>query len=117
MSRIHGYEGPLPRCDGRYPVPQTSPPRDEPFEVTYRCGRAPGHEGPHGFDDTATDGGSLKGPSRLGASPQPDTGGEISRSPAVPSRVLREHPLTQEERDCREIAALKAQAGSAKPDS
>jgi hypothetical protein len=36
------------RCEGRYPVPQTSPPRDEPFEVTYRCALALGHEGPHG---------------------------------------------------------------------
>lgn len=36
------------RCEGRYPVPQTSPPRDEPFEVTYRCARPKGHDGPHG---------------------------------------------------------------------
>jgi hypothetical protein len=36
-----------PRCEGRYPVPQTSPPRDEPFEVTYRCALPAGHLGPH----------------------------------------------------------------------
>jgi len=36
------------RCEGRYPVPQTSPPRDEPFAVTYRCSLLDGHEGPHG---------------------------------------------------------------------
>lgn len=35
------------RCDGRYPVPQTAPRRDEPFEVTYRCALATGHDGPH----------------------------------------------------------------------
>lgn len=36
------------RCDGRYLVPQTSPPRDEPFDVTYRCALPHGHDGPHG---------------------------------------------------------------------
>ncbi len=36
------------RCEGRYPVPQTSPPRDEPFDVTYRCQLPTGHEGQHG---------------------------------------------------------------------
>lgn len=36
------------RCEGRYPAPQTSPPRDEPFDVTYRCARPKGHDGPHG---------------------------------------------------------------------
>lgn len=36
------------RCEGRYPVPQTSPPHDEPFDVTYRCALAQGHDGPHG---------------------------------------------------------------------
>jgi len=36
------------RCDGRYPVPQTSPARDEPFDVTYRCALPTGHAGPHG---------------------------------------------------------------------
>ena len=35
------------RCDGRYPVPG---PRDEPFEVTYRCAMPTGHDGPHGGD-------------------------------------------------------------------
>ena len=40
-----------PRCDGRYPVPQTAPPREEPFEATYRCARPAGHEGPHGALD------------------------------------------------------------------
>lgn len=35
------------RCEGRYPVPQTAPPRDEPFDVTYRCALPKGHEGPH----------------------------------------------------------------------
>lgn len=39
------------QCEGRYPVPQTSPPRDEPFEVTYRCGRLNGHRGPCGPSD------------------------------------------------------------------
>ena len=38
----------MKRCDGRYPVPGK---RDEPFDVTYRCGRAPGHDGPHGPED------------------------------------------------------------------
>ena len=38
------------RCDGRYPVGH---PRDEPFPVTYRCGRQQGHEGPHGADDNS----------------------------------------------------------------
>lgn len=33
------------RCDGRYPV---SHPRDEPFDVTYRCGLDVGHSGAHG---------------------------------------------------------------------
>lgn len=33
-------------CEGRYPVPATSPPRDEPFEVTYRCRWPAGHPGP-----------------------------------------------------------------------
>jgi hypothetical protein len=36
------------RCEGRYPVPQTSPPREEPFDVTYRCALPQGHDGPHG---------------------------------------------------------------------
>jgi hypothetical protein len=35
------------RCNGRYPIPQTSPPRDEPFDVTYRCALPEGHDGPH----------------------------------------------------------------------
>lgn len=35
------------RCEGRYPVPQTAPPRDEPFDVTYRCALLKGHDGPH----------------------------------------------------------------------
>ena len=34
-----------PRCDGRYPVGHA---RDEPFDVTYRCGDVKGHDGPHG---------------------------------------------------------------------
>lgn len=34
-----------PRCEGRYPVPGR---RDEPFEVTYRCGLPVGHLGEHG---------------------------------------------------------------------
>jgi hypothetical protein len=38
----------LPRCEGRYPVPPTSPPREEPFSLTLSCGRAQGHPGPHG---------------------------------------------------------------------
>ena len=42
------------RCEGRYPVPQTSPPREEPFDVTYRCALPKGHDGPHG--DGATNG-------------------------------------------------------------
>jgi hypothetical protein len=40
-----GDEG---RCEGRYPVPPTAPPREEPFDVTYRCALPKGHEGPHG---------------------------------------------------------------------
>ena len=37
------------RCDGRYPVPQTAPPRDEPAgAITYRCALDAGHDGPHG---------------------------------------------------------------------
>lgn len=36
------------RCEGRYPVPRLSPPREEPFEVTYRCQLRSGHKGPHG---------------------------------------------------------------------
>jgi hypothetical protein len=36
------------RCEGRYLVPQTAPPRDEPFDVTYRCAMPKGHDGPHG---------------------------------------------------------------------
>lgn len=35
------------RCDGRYPVGM---PRDEPFDVTYRCSLKVGHEGPHGAE-------------------------------------------------------------------
>jgi hypothetical protein len=38
------------RCSGRYPMPQTAPPRDEPFEVSYRCALREGHDGPHGSD-------------------------------------------------------------------
>lgn len=45
LQRAFKPEG---RCEGRYPVPQTSPPRDEPFEVTYRCALPTGHDGPHG---------------------------------------------------------------------
>jgi hypothetical protein len=41
---------PIERCEGRYPVPQTAPPRDEPFEVTYRCALPKGHSGPHGLE-------------------------------------------------------------------
>jgi len=33
------------RCQGRYPV---SNPRDEPFDVNYRCALAAGHAGPCG---------------------------------------------------------------------
>jgi hypothetical protein len=39
------------RCEGRYPVPQTSPPRDEPFDVTYRCALTNGHDGPHRLEE------------------------------------------------------------------
>jgi hypothetical protein len=39
---------PVARCDGRYPVPQASPPREEPFDITYRCALPTGHDGPHG---------------------------------------------------------------------
>lgn len=46
---------PAPRCEGRYPVPQTAPPRDEPFEVTYRCAQSAGHVGPHGLDSIGED--------------------------------------------------------------
>lgn len=42
---------PRERCEGRYLVPQTSPPRDEPFDVTYRCGLMKGHKGPHGVGE------------------------------------------------------------------
>lgn len=42
----------MSRCEGRYPVPQTAPPREEPFDVTYRCARPKGHDGPHGPDDS-----------------------------------------------------------------
>ena len=42
------------RCEGRYPVPQTSPPRSEPFEVTYRCALLKGHDGPHGDSEAVT---------------------------------------------------------------
>ena len=35
------------RCEGRYQVPGQ---RSEPFEVTYRCGLAKGHPGPHRDD-------------------------------------------------------------------
>lgn len=38
------------RCEGRYPVPPTAPPRDEPFPVTYRCDKTKGHDGPHGSE-------------------------------------------------------------------
>jgi hypothetical protein len=37
-------QGSVPACDGRYLVPQ---PRNEPFDVTYRCALDEGHEGPH----------------------------------------------------------------------
>lgn len=47
-----GQEAPAPqRCEGRYSVPATSPPRDEPFEVTYRCALRVGHAGPHGAEE------------------------------------------------------------------
>lgn len=35
-------------CDGRYPVPQTSPPREEAEHPTYRCALPKDHGGPHG---------------------------------------------------------------------
>ena len=35
------------RCHGRYPVPHR---REEPFDVTYRCGLNKGHQGPHRAD-------------------------------------------------------------------
>lgn len=47
QSREQAQE-PEQRCEGRYPVPPTSPPRQEPFEVTYRCGLNLGHAGEHG---------------------------------------------------------------------
>lgn len=43
----------MSRCEGRYPVPQTSPPRNEPFEATYRCALPLGHDGPHGAEPPA----------------------------------------------------------------
>lgn len=46
-SQIQSYEfarHEAERCEGRYPVPG---PRDEPFEVTYRCALLEGHDGPH----------------------------------------------------------------------
>ena len=46
-------ERPRGRCEGRYPVPQTSPPRDEPFDVTYRCALDKGHDGPHGAESVS----------------------------------------------------------------
>lgn len=52
MVRMQGFAamtaGDEERCEGRYPVPQTAPPREEPFDVTYRCALPKGHEGPHG---------------------------------------------------------------------
>jgi hypothetical protein len=39
------------QCDGRYPVPQTSPPREEATQITYRCGQPAGHTGEHGPRD------------------------------------------------------------------
>lgn len=37
------------RCDGRFDAP---PPRDEPFQVTYRCMLPYGHAGPCGHSET-----------------------------------------------------------------
>ena len=36
------------QCEGRYPVPQTAPPREEAVQMTYRCGLRKGHSGSHG---------------------------------------------------------------------
>jgi hypothetical protein len=50
-NQIQSYEAAreqADRCEGRYSVPRTSPPREEPFDVTYRCAKPEGHEGPHG---------------------------------------------------------------------
>ena len=46
-GQIQSYEAArheAERCEGRYPVPG---PRDEPFDVTYRCYLPEGHDGPH----------------------------------------------------------------------
>lgn len=39
------------RCDGRYPVPGK---RDEPFPVTYRCGKSAAHAGEHSADESVS---------------------------------------------------------------
>lgn len=51
-SSPHDPASPPTRCEGRYPVPQTSPSREEPFPVTYRCAMPKGHDGPHGAEDS-----------------------------------------------------------------
>jgi len=38
----------MSRCEGRYPVSQK---REEPFDVTYRCGKESGHAGTHGLEE------------------------------------------------------------------
>ena len=38
----------MSQCEWRYPVPQTSPPREEGEQMTYRCGLRKGHKGAHG---------------------------------------------------------------------
>ena len=54
LDRLTGEEPPVEatydaeRCEGVYPVPQTAPPREEPFDVMYRCALRKGHAGAHG---------------------------------------------------------------------
>lgn len=98
------------RCEGRYPVPATSPPRDEPFDVTYRCGLAKGHVGPHGSGAGQAD------------KVQPITDGPNNRLTPIPTDApdfrdiedrLRVHSLTRGTLAADAIASLRQRAEQA----
>lgn len=55
------------RCEGRYPVPMK---RDEPFDVTYRCGLHQGHLGECGSGNQPGSGSVVPSAERAASTPQ-----------------------------------------------